>query len=946
MLKNANGLSAHGGVTFADAQPGSTSIATAIWKPYHHWNQLTPTNHPVLQERCRLSEESAMPDLKTALSVGELVANDYRILGMAGAGGMGVVYRAHDIKLERTVALKFLPVELNGIERDKQRFLREARTASSLDHPNIGVIHGIEETADGRAFIVMAFYEGQSLAQKIRSGPLPPAEAIDIALQIARGLAEAHARHIVHRDIKPSNVMLTPSGGVKIVDFGLASVQTMQTASQTGMTGTIAYMSPEQTLGNTVDHRSDIWALGVVLAEMLTGRNPLERETIPGIVMAILNEAPRGVEGAAPELQQIIYRALSKQPAKRYPDCAELIADLERVRALPAMASTSAPAGSNAVTQVGSRSRPHVDVRKYLEQASQSSWSPEPQRRSAWRPWLIGALCLLLVAGSSLLFPAVRDRVQGVLFSSGEKHIAVLPFDNIGSNPENDVLVQGLMDSLAGKLSNLDVGNKSLWVVPTSEIRRRKIADPAEALKELGATLAVKGSVQRDGRAVHLNVNLIDTRSMRQIGSAEVEDQAGDLATLQNEAVSRLARLMNLSVSAEMLRNTGGAVNPAAYEDYLKALGYMQRYDKPGNLDQAIAALGQSVRTDPRFALGYAQLGEAYRMKYQVDSNANWLTEAEAYSSKAEELDPNIPSVYVTLGRLHDTAGKHDLALQEFQHALALNAKSPVALSGLARAYEHADRLADAEASYQKAIALQPDDWDGYNNLALFYNRHNRNKEANRELRTAIELTPDNAQLYLNLAASDIDSGDVALQEEAQQSLQKSIAISPSYPAYANLGILDIKQGRYADAAAATEKALQMDSNNYMVWSNLALAYEQLHEQAKAAAARKRSEMLAEEEVKRNPQDGTIPSVLATCYAQDGQSEKAVAHIRTALALAPGDPSVLQNVAEAYEVLGDRKQALDYIQQALKKGAPLRDLTTDPELQSLLKDPRFHPPVK
>lgn len=189
-------------------------------------------------------------------------------------------------------------------------------------------------------------------------------------------------------------------------------------------------------------------------------------------------------------------------------------------------------------------------------------------------------------------------------------HVAVLPFTNLGNDPANEALADGLMDSLAGELSNLKVGDKSLWVVPTSEVRRLKVTDPSAALSQLGATMVVKGSVAREGQDVRLNVSLIDTRDLRQLGSANLEDRAGDFATLQNDAVSRLARLMNLNVTSDMLRNTGGSVVPAAYQQYLQANGYMQRYDKPGNLDLAIKSLDMAVEADPRFALGYAQLGK------------------------------------------------------------------------------------------------------------------------------------------------------------------------------------------------------------------------------------------------------------------------------------------------------------------------------------------------
>jgi eukaryotic-like serine/threonine-protein kinase len=879
-----------------------------------------------------------MSDLKTALSVGELVANGYRILGMAGAGGMGVVYRALDLKLERTVALKFLPAELNASDRDKQRFLREARTASSLDHPNIGVIHGIEETPDGRTFIVMAFYEGQSLAQKIRNGPLTPAEALDIAIQMASGLAEAHARQIVHRDIKPSNVMLTGSGSVRIVDFGLAHAATGATASQTGMTGTVAYMSPEQALGNTVDQRSDIWSLGLVLAEMLTGRNPLERETIAAIIMAILNEAPQGLEALPPELAAIVYRALSKQPAKRYQQCAEMIADLEAVRALPAIAGAAAAAGA-ALPPSGKRTRQNAQVSRYMAEASRSAWSPEiPQRRNL-RRWVEGALVLLVLAAAALLVPAVRETLFGGIAGAAEKHIAVLPFDNLGSNPETEVLVQGLMDSLAGKLSNLDVGNKSLWVVPTSEVRRRKITDPSEALKQLGATLTVQGSIEREGQAVHMNMSLIDTRKMRQVGSVEVEDQAGDLAALQNEAVSRLAKLMDVSVSAEMLKTTGGVANPAAYEGYLKALGYMQRYDKEGNLDQAIAALNQAVKTDPRFALGYAQLGEAYRLKYQVDKNPNWLQEAEANCRKAIELDKSLTSAYVTLGKVHNVTGKGDLALAEFQQALSINPRDAAAVGGLAPAYENAGNLPQAEAAFRRAAALQPNDWGTFNDLATFLEHHGKFADAIEQFKHALQITPDNAQVMSNLASAYIDSGDPKALPLAEQALLRSIALNPTYPAYVNLGVVYQDLGRYQDSIDATQKALALNQQNYLTWLSLVTDYEWLDKTKEAADARSHEIGLLEQAVKSQPQDVTANALLADAYSGQQEKAKAMARIETSLALAPNDPQTLASVADSYANLNERAQAIRYIGLALKNGLPAAQLRSDPELRAEISDP-------
>ncbi len=591
-------------------------------------------------------------------------------------------------------------------------------------------------------------------------------------------------------------------------------------------------------------------------------------------------------------------------------------------------------------------SRHSSELRRSIERASVQVWQPEVPAKPWWRRWWTGAGAAVLVLLALLAVPGVRDRLRSPFAGPAIMHVAVLPFTNLGNNPANEALADGLMDSLAGELSNLKVGGKSLWVVPTSEVRRLNVTDPGAALKQLGATMVVKGSVARDGQDVRLNISLIDTKDLRQVGSKSLEDRAGDFATLQNEAVSQLARLMNISVTADMLRNTGGSVIPAAYEQYLSANGYMQRYDKPGNLDSAIGALKKAVEEDPRFALGYAQLGEAYRLKYVLDQNPTLLTEAQAYCQKAVELDNRIPAVYVTLGRIHQKLGQYDLAVQEFNRALELDPRDSKALAGLGRSYEMAGRLSDAEAAFQKAADARPDNWDGYEELALFYNRQNKYPQAIAAYKRALEITPDNAQLYLNLGGAYLESGDSKLLPAAEETLKKALAMNPTYPAYANLGALYGQEKRYPEAAAMTEKALALDSNDYLVWDNLATYYKWLNRRDKLKEVRARMLPMVESKVVADPRDATAQAVLANIYADQGQKEKAVIRVRSAYELAPDDPQVLEIIADASEILGDRRTALGYINRALQKGATLDSFSDNADLQELLKDPGVHAAVK
>ncbi len=848
----------------------------------------------------------------------------YEIIAPLGAGGMGVVYKALDKRLNRPVALKFLPHDANVNQRDNDRLLKEARAASALDHPNIGTIHGIEQTPDGHLFIVMAFYDGETLQRKIRRGALPYDIALDYAIQMAQGLAAAHEKGIVHRDIKPGNVIVTSEGAVKVLDFGLALVSSLSSRTQSeSISGTAQYMSPEQALGEKLDTRSDIFSFGLVLNEMLTGKQTFQGENIPAVLFAIVSKPPDGVALAPPELQPLIYRALAKDPAKRYQSMNDVLAELRPLKVVP-----------NTIT----RSTNNRALQALVAGASGSAVLPRP---ASWNRHIgIGALGVAGLAGLLLSIPASREYLLN-LGSPPPAHIAVLPIATVGKQQVEDALADGLLESLTGRLSNLESANGSLWIVPASEMRRRKINDATAARREFGANIVISGSLEKDGKTVRLMLNIIDAVNIRQLGAAIVEDPGGDLIALQDMSVARLAKLLRVTVRASGSNRADRTSTPAAYETYLKGVGFLRRYDKPGNLDAAIAAFEQAMAADTKDALALAGLGEAYWTKYTFDKDNRWVELAARYCRQATVLDDKLAPVHITLGRIHDLGGKPELALREFQQALDIDSRNAEAYVAQALTYEHMGRVKEAEADLQRAAALRPDYWDGYNKLGTFYLRQRRYAEALATMQHAIALTPDNSTAYINLGVIYYRMGK---QVEAAEAYRKSITLSPNYGAYANLANIYSEKKDWAAAAEAQEKALQLNGNDFRVWLNLAQNYKYLGNLAKTRAAYEKAQILAERNAKLNPRDSDAQSGLAIIYLNLGQLEKARDAERTAIALSPNDPAVLMRAAITFENIGDRSEAMRLARKYLELGGALDTLKRSGDGAKILADPRFKMP--
>ena len=408
--------------------------------------------------------------------IGEIILH-YKILEKSGGGGMGIVYKARDEKLDRIVALKFLPPHLLADEESEQRFMSEARSASSLDHPNICTVYDINKTDDGRLFIVMAYYEGETLKKKISRGKLKADEAISIAAQIAAGLERAHKGGIIHRDIKPANVMMTKYGEAKIVDFGLAKSKASAGVTKFGSTiGTAAYMSPEQTRGDVVDQRTDIWALGVIIYEMLTGAGPFKGEYEQAIIYSILNDELPEINDIPDELNNIIKRSTAKNPADRYTTVAEMYADL----LLLMDNSRSAVSGSRISGPQNSRSR--VTRPKIVS---------EPAPKGFLVKAILSAAFLIIVAAAGWYY--ISQSTIQTEPDSERKMIVVLPFENLGSQDEN-YFADGVTEEITSKLAS--IGNIGVISRNSAEKLANSKKSTEEIGKELGVNYILSGTIR------------------------------------------------------------------------------------------------------------------------------------------------------------------------------------------------------------------------------------------------------------------------------------------------------------------------------------------------------------------------------------------------------------------------------------------------------------------
>jgi len=843
--------------------------------------------------------------------IGQVVSH-YRILERLGGGGMGIVYRAQDTRLDRTVALKFLPAEWSGEPVLRERFSREARAASALDHPNICTIFDIGESPEGQLFIAMAYCPGETLKRRILHGPLAIDDAVNIAIQIGDALQGAHEAGIVHRDIKPANILISDRDEVKIVDFGLAKhAGEMAVTRQGSVVGTPAYMSPEQARGDEVDGRSDIWALGAVFYEMLAGRRAFAADHERAILLAITSSDPTPIENLRPdvpaELLRIARRCLKRNVGERYQNPDQLLADLKRFR------------GETTPAEIVTQTLPSA---------------PSVRRRKLIKHRLLPALAAVAaVVLAATLYPTFSR--------TGTRHLLVLPFNCPGDDAEAELVCEGLLDTVSAKLTELRRFQSSLAVVPASEVRGQRVISADMARRIFGVDLVVSGSVLREKNSLRIPIELVDASRLRQLRSRTITTDETAGFVLQDRVVAIIEEMLDVELGAaeRQAMMAGGTRSAEAGGLYLEARGRTGEDPSEGQLTQAMTLYRQAIELDPDYAEAMVQLADACDQRYDLNRDPIWLQHGTDYARRAVALAPDLPAAQLIAGRFELENSSYDKAIDHLQRAITLDPLGLIAYMHLAETYERIGDPEAAEATVERAIRTGPEDWQTYYDLGLYFFGRYELERADGYFRQVVELLPEHSIGYTALGGVLIYLGD---REGAREMLERAVAIGTSHNGYNNLATLEFYEGRYAEAASTFELALANDDRDYRVWNSYAEALEHIDANSQRARdAYKRAAELVEEYLAENPNNTAALIDLSSFHIHLGNEGEARRVLTHALTLEIDDPNAMVALADVFERLGDRASALKWIERSLLDGYPLQLIEDYAGFASLVSDPVF-----
>jgi TolB-like protein/Flp pilus assembly protein TadD len=844
---------------------------------------------------------------------------------------MGVVYKAEDLKLKRTVALKFLPPEWSRDPDARARFMREAQAASALDHPNICVTHEIDETDEGRLFIAMAFYEGDTLKKRLEQGPLPINEAIGLAIQVAEGLQRAHEAGIVHRDIKPANVIITERGEAKIVDFGLAKLAGEFGLTRTGSTvGTPHYMSPEQARGDEVGPATDIWSLAVVVYDMVTGQRPFQGANDAAVVRAILDDKPKAIRNIRPDapplLERVVHRALEKDSRRRYSSVQELLDDLT------ALQTAEREAVVDTLGEVSAVSRRH----RWLAVAAP----------------IVGVLLLAVVA---VLLWSVQRAPPAELPPDQPKRIVVLPFDNLGP-PEDEYFAAGMTEEITSRLASV---SGLIVISRTSALEYDRTGKTlAQIGDDLNVGYVVEGSVrwsrEQEGRGrVRITPQLIRVADDAHMWSERYDRVIEDIFEVQSDIARRVIDKLEVTLLEPEQRGleTAPTENMDAYQAYLRGLPHLNSFDRE-EFELATEMFERAVTLDPDFAIAYAALSESHSVLYHsgFDSTQQRLAEAKRAVDRALELEPDLPEGHRAMGYYHYWCHRdYQQALEQFTIAAAARPSDSRVLEGIAFVHRRQGRWRDVLAGLERVQQLKPQDSSLLAEIAITQRQLRKYQEAERLLDRAIALAPDRTNPYFQKHHTHYAHyGPSGRSRQVLEAAPKRTHGTEFFWYRQELG-----ERNYEAAlewlASFPEPVFSNQENLFPRPLGECECLLRSHQEERARDACDAARIVLEEASEDTPEDPRVHAALGLTYALLGRKQDAMAEGERAVALWPVSkdallgPHFVIDLARIYAHVGEPDAALDRIEHLLSIPSELSvaRLRLEPYWDPLRDHPRF-----
>lgn len=886
---------------------------------------LSDLGFPSMQSQTAQSSAIASPsvfEVASRLAPGSAFGPRYRIEGLLGEGGMGKVYKAYDSELDRTVALKLVRPELASSRASMDRLKQELLLASRVSHKNILRIHDLGDVA-GLKFISMAFVDGKDLHHLIATeGRLPVDRAVRIARQLCLALDAAHSEGVVHRDLKPQNVLMDSHDQVFVSDFGLAKSLEGPSSVMTiagEILGTPRYMSPEQAESKPADHRSDLYSLGLILYEMVTGDFPFGSDSVMQTMYQRVTQDPKDPRLLNPELPEylssVILRCLHRDPEQRYQQARDILKALDIGGGVP---SERGPA-------IAPKTAP-------------------PSRLKRIAIWSAAGIVIVL-AVLVVTVPAVRQaalsRAPGaarIVSGPGRntKFVAILPFRTIGSDASLEDAANGVVEALSAKLFQV----RNVHLASPSAAEKIKPSDPvAKIARQLGSKLIIQGTLQGAGDRLDVVLRLSDAQG-KQLWTKDFSGVREDLLRIEDQIYNDVVTALDVKQTDQELARSAlrPTDNAGAYELYLKGRNILRGKRDVERVKSAAGLFEQATRKDPSFALAYSGLADASIIIYNLGHEESWSQKALSAGQQAQSLNDELPEVHLALGNVYRATGKTAQAIVELKRALELAPNSDEAYRRLANAYMVANQKDQALAAYQKAIEVNPYYSLNYTRLGIAYNSLGDNQKALAALNYAAELSPDSSAAYQNIGVIYFQLGK---WNEAIAAYSKALKIEPSEDLYSNLGTAYFYLGHRTDAVAMFQKAVALNSNSHVDMGNLADGYRWSGDPQKAKDAYQKAIQLALRSLKVNPVDADTLGYLALYYAKNGDPKLGLEFIRRARAIDQNGSELPYRQAVVDIIAGKPDGTLASLKEAFQKGYAVVLVKNDPEFKPLEANPEF-----